>query len=60
MVPSAGDGGGGDGGPGPELPPSTSAEGVKGRPGLQRSDRYLQRCLRTQPDEQPTELLSGV
>lgn len=34
MVPSVGDGGGGDGGPGPELPPSTSAEGVKGRPGL--------------------------
>lgn len=60
MVPSAGDGGGGDGGSGPELPPSTSAEGVKGRPGLQRSDPHLQRCLRTQPDEPPTELLSGV
>lgn len=57
MVPFVdGDGGGVGGGVlGPELPPSTSAEGAKGLPGPQRCDLHLQRCLRTRPDEPQME-----
>lgn len=56
-----GDGGGDDGAPDSESPPNTAAEGVKGPPGLRRSDLHLQRCLRMPSDEPLMELLqSGV
>ena len=55
MVPSVCGGGVGGGVPGPESPPSTSAEGVKGPLGLLRCDLHLQCCLRTQmPQMEPS------
>lgn len=60
MVPFVGGDGGGGGVPGPELPPSTSAEGGTGLPGLQRCDLRLRRCLRAQPDEPQVEPRSAV
>ena len=56
-----GDGGGAGGGVlGPESPPSTLAEGGKGRPGLQRCGLRLQCHRRTRPDEPRMEPSSGV
>lgn len=58
-----GDGGGGGVGGGvlvPELPPSTPAEGGKGRPGLQRCGLRFRHCPRTWPDEPQTEPRPGL
>lgn len=61
MVPFVGGDGGGDGAPDSESPPNIAVEGVKGLPGLPRSDLQLQRCLRIQSDEPLMALLqSGV
>lgn len=60
MVPSVGGDGGGDGAPDSESPPNIAAEGVKGPPGLQRSDLHLQRCLRIPSDEPLMEPLQSL